>query len=81
MSRTPARRPRNRQVTTTDLGKVAPAPNLVTRDDLHYGRRDAILASRKQMRIRTTAATRQHYRQTQATVQDLGAETTKLSLS
>jgi len=53
----------------------------VTPDDVYYGRREAILARRKQLRIRTMVARRQHYRQTQATAANAGAGTTKASLS
>jgi putative transposase len=53
----------------------------VTPDDVYYGRREAILAQRKRLRIRTMVARRQHYRQTQAKVQKTGAGTTKVSLT
>jgi len=53
----------------------------VTPDDVYYGRREAILAQRKQLRIRTMVARRQHYRQTQATAGNAGAGTTKVSLN
>ena len=53
----------------------------VTPDDLYYGRREAILAQRKQLRIRTVVARRHYYRQAQATTANAGAGTTTVSLS
>lgn len=53
----------------------------VTPDDVYYGRREAVLARRKQLRIRTMVARRQHYRQTQAMAGNAGAGTTGVSLN
>jgi putative transposase len=48
----------------------------VTPDDVYHGRRDAILAQRKQLRIRPMVARRQHYRQMQAMAENARAGTT-----
>ena len=53
----------------------------VTPDDVYYGRREAILAQRKQLRIRTMVARRQHYRHAQTGTADAGAGTTEVSLN
>jgi transposase InsO family protein len=53
----------------------------VTPDDVYYGRRDAILARRNRLRIRTMVARRQHYRQMQATMPKTAAGTTPVCLN
>ena len=53
----------------------------VTPDDVYHGRREAILARRNQLRVRTMVARRQHYRQTQTMAADAGTGTTKVSLN
>jgi transposase InsO family protein len=50
----------------------------VTPDDVYCGRRDAILARRKQLKIRTLVARRQHYRRTVMEGESPGTGTSKV---
>ena len=53
----------------------------VTPDDVHFGRRRAILARRKALHIRTLAARREDYRKLARTEQDAGAGIPNLYLN
>ena len=53
----------------------------VTPDDVYHGRREAILARRKELQIRTFAARRERYRSMAQTNADVGAGTPVLYLN
>jgi len=53
----------------------------VTPDDVWYGRREAILRSRKQLQIRALVARREHYRRTMREAETTGTGTPEVSLN
>ena len=53
----------------------------VTPDDVYFGRRKAILRSRRQLQIRALVARGEHYRRTMRNTETTGAGTPEVSLN